>query len=217
MLFKPGSSKDPNRLQREWNDEIHPDLRTRLIELERFTVSRGIRPPLITQLVRYEDEQVAIYFVFWSKLLASQEPGPHQGMVDLEGDGTWRKLYPTEVAELSRLNHEIAAAIAGEEKTQAKTLGPGERAALVTEYLKARARNKSTWHSFKCAGDLRTTGGGGHWSRQDLAAVDEFLRPRCAKPQWEYLIHDVTAPHLHLARRDFGWKARGIAQRKAQT
>lgn len=198
MRFKEGREV---RLSGEYL-QIHPDLRQLLDGLSKFSVESGLPVPLATDLIRSAKEQVEIYVAFWTKLLDSLTPGPHYDRIDPEGDGTWRPLTLEEKTQRSTRARDVAGRIAAEEKRQHKTLGPDERAQLQRLVLVEAAEKRFTWHWCRCAADLRSR----HYTLAQLAQVAEWFSERCKKPQWEFLVHDVTAPHIHVARRDFGWR-----------
>lgn len=64
--------------------------------------------------------------------------------------------------------------------------------------LRDWARRRFSWHMVGCAVDLRIR----HYSMSEFRHVMEFLGKRCTGPEWELLSHDVTAPHIHVGRRD---------------
>jgi hypothetical protein len=64
--------------------------------------------------------------------------------------------------------------------------------------IMAWARARFSWHCVGCAVDLRSK----HYSGPQKSAVAAFLKTRCTGPEWEFLEHDVSGPHFHLALRD---------------
>jgi hypothetical protein len=60
------------------------------------------------------------------------------------------------------------------------------------------AFKRFSWHLIGCAVDIRSK----HYELAHLSAVMEYLRERCPKPEWELIEHDVSGPHVHIARRD---------------
>lgn len=65
------------------------------------------------------------------------------------------------------------------------------------------ARHRFTWHMAGCAVDIRSR----HYKVSELVRVMEFLNKRCPRPAWELLAHDITAPHVHVARKDLEKRA----------
>lgn len=63
------------RLEREYLDAIHPDLRKLLSDLDRWTEGRGYPPLTLTSLVRTEFEQEAIYAPRWLECVRRYEKG----------------------------------------------------------------------------------------------------------------------------------------------
>lgn len=157
----------------------HPDLQGVLSDFDAHSVKEGLPTPVVTDLVRSSESQVRIYVTFWRKLQAALEPGPRQGQFQ-EPDGTWRPLLVSEM--------QTAKEVRG----------------LTVEQLERKAAEKFTWHWVGCAADLRTH----HYSRAQLAQAIHWFEYRCRRPQWEFLVHDVTAPHMHVGRRDFDWRTR---------
>lgn len=202
MRFKEGNE---TRLRGDWDERIHPDLRTLLLKFEAFSSEKGLPPPLLTELVRDPEEQIRIYVTFWKKLIEAMKPGPHHGEIDPENDGTFRPLERSEKITAEDLEKAIEIRVAAEETARKVTLGEAQRAELVDVYLRERAAKKFTWHFARTAADGRTR----HYSKAQLVIVADFFKLECAdKNRWEFLIHDVTAPHFHVARRDFSWRAR---------
>ena len=167
------------RLCADW-PLVHPELRGLVDTFVRHSAALGLPDPLVTDAVRDRRDQVRIYVAHYRRLQAALLPGPHQGHIDPEDDGVWRPLTQAEVQEALAIQALDAAA------------------------LDARAAARFTWHWARCAADLRTR----HYSGPQLAAVARWFKARCARPDWEWVIHDVTAPHLHVARRDEAWRAR---------
>lgn len=159
---------------------IHPQLRQLLKDFDSFSEKEGLPNPVVTDLVRDTEGQVRIYVRFFRKLQAAQVAGPNWGMVDPEDDGTFRALTATEWV--------TAKEVAGLNETA----------------LRQRAARKFTWHWCRCAADLRSR----HYSQAQLHRVRRWFVDRCPQPLWEFLVHDVTAPHIHVARRDFVWRTR---------
>lgn len=50
------------REEREFNADLHPDTRAVVLELGRFCVLRGLRPPLLTVVGRTDQEQEDLYW-----------------------------------------------------------------------------------------------------------------------------------------------------------
>ncbi len=79
--------------------------------------------------------------------------------------------------------------------------------------LRAEAEQRFSWHLVNCAADVRTR----HYSEPDLARVELFFRervmvpaepgvePEC-KPDYEFQVHDVAGPHLHIAFKSFDYR-----------
>ncbi len=64
------------------------------------------------------------------------------------------------------------------------------------------ARFKPTWHKAFCAVDIRLS----DWTEEQKVELAAVLHDRFPKPMWEAIIEPHgTGPHLHLAKRDFGW------------
>jgi hypothetical protein len=165
---------------------LHPDLRQLLTDFEGWSAKQGLPEPVVTDLVRQPSAQQTIYLRFFRKLQRAMEPGPEQGRIDPEGDGTFRPLTLSELK-------------------QAKELRGLPEAELVT-----RAMGRFSWHLVRCAADLRSR----HYSPAQLAQVRRWFEERCQRPLYEFLVHDVTAPHLHVGRRDFAWRARVVLARQ---
>lgn len=205
MRFKDGPE---GRLRQEYDQEIHPDLRTLLVSFERWSQREGLPEPLLTQLVRRKSEQVDIYVCFWRKLLAALEPGEHQGQVHDDGAG-WRPLLPNEQAKAVELRKAVDQKLAAAATQFGGPLSDPQREQVTDGVLAAAAETKFTWHWVKCAADIRTVGGGAPvYSPEQLLRVKEWFAANCKLPQWEFLEHDVTAPHIHVGRRDFAWRSK---------
>lgn len=157
---------------------IHPDLIQLAGEFEAFSGAEGLPDPVVTDLIRNPADQEAIYLKFYTGLQAALEPGDRHGMIDTQGDGEWRALTPTEWHEADQVH------------------------GLTNVQLRIRAKERFTWHWVKCAMDLRTR----HYTRSQLVVAKSFFDKRCPKPSWEFLVHDVTAPHMHVGRRDAKWR-----------
>jgi len=157
--------------------EVHPEVVDLLRRFDIFSSANKLPEPVVTDLVRDVPSQVRIYVDFWEKLQASFAPGPHHLQFPDE-DGTWRALTPTEAKEAQEVRF------------------------LSDADLAIRASRRFTWHWAKCAADLRTY----HYSPTQLQTVHDWFEKRAKRPDWELLVHDVTAPHLHVARRDFRWR-----------
>jgi hypothetical protein len=160
--------------------DVHPDLRQLLLDFALWSQQHGLPDPVVTDLVRDVPAQIRIYVRFWLKLQAALQPGPRRGQIDPEGDGTWRALTP---AEAQRAKDVVG---------------------LTPQQLEEKARAQFTWHWCKCAADLRSR----HYTPAEKRKVRAWFEARCPRPLWEFLIHDVTAPHIHVARRDFDWRRR---------
>lgn len=191
-------------MEHYWKNEIHPDLRTILVSGDRFCEQNGLPEQVMTDGKRDPKGQVRIYVTYWRKLLRSLLPGEHQGKIDPEGDGTFRALNTEDLKQLAKLTKAINERVGKEEAAQKRCLGQAERDAFVTLLLEELAAKKFTWHWVLCACDLRTR----HYKPPQLLMLNDFYGVRCKQPQWEHLVHDVTAPHRHLARRDFAWRAK---------
>lgn len=161
-----------------WLDTIHPQLRRLLIAFDVWSVSQGLPQPVITDLVRDMDGQVRIYLGHYQRLRAALVPGPHQLQIDPEEDGKWRRLSLQEEQEAKEIR------------------------ALTPEQLEERARSRFTWHWVRCAADIRTW----HYTPSQLHTVALWFRERTATEEWEFKIHDVHGPHIHVGRRDKAWR-----------
>jgi hypothetical protein len=159
--------------------DAHPELRELLYIFDEWSHVEGLPEPVITDLFRDIPSQIRIYVAFWRKLQASLEPGPRAGQLQ-DPDGTWRPLTPSEQQTAKELR------------------------GLFQAELEKKAETKFTWHWVRCAADVRTY----HYSRAELAKVKAWFEARCQRPRWEFLVHDVTAPHMHIGRRDFEWRTR---------
>jgi hypothetical protein len=88
---------------------------------------------------------------------------------------------------------------------------PEKKLALILHALSEQglvqwAINKFTWHRCKCAVDMRTR----HYLPPQLKRIAARIESQCPHERgddWEFLIHDITAPHMHLAIRDPVWLA----------
>lgn len=68
--------------------------------------------------------------------------------------------------------------------------------------VKTWCRLRSSWHKPFCAVDIGLSG----WKPESVAVATEFLAGQCPKPMWEIISEPHgTGPHLHIARRDYGW------------
>lgn len=172
----------------------HPDLRTLICEFANFSKRQSLPPPVITELGRSRARQRAIYLKRFGKLLDGLAPGERRHMIDPEDDGTWRRFNEEDLQEAQRLSALVASG-----------LRHGKSVLGVLEEL---ADNRFTWHWVNAAADLRTTGGGGHYTPAQLEIVTAFFEARCKKPNWEFKKHDTAGPHIHIGRRDLGWKER---------
>jgi hypothetical protein len=100
--------------------------------------------------------------------------------------------------------------------TAPETLGPSDRQRAVEIRGKTQAElmelagKRFSWHCVNTAVDVRTF----HYTKEQLAKVDEWFKARCKRPEWEYLIHDVAGPHIHLGNRDFKWKEKQLVARR---
>jgi hypothetical protein len=76
-------------------------------------------------------------------------------------------------------------------------------AEMTEEQRKKWARSRFSWHLVACGVDLRNS----YYSAEQLERVMAFLKEGRVSPLWEILAHDVSAGnHIHLGRRDFGWR-----------
>lgn len=65
------------------------------------------------------------------------------------------------------------------------------------------ASKKFSWHSVRCAVDIRNS----HYTHEQLLAVLQHLKPLCRSPMWELLSHDIgRGEHIHIGRQDFAWR-----------
>jgi hypothetical protein len=177
------NERDDTPLRLSW-PKLHPDVTGLVAAFAHFSEHEGLPDPVVTDTIRKPASQVRIYTRFFKKLQHALKEGPHKGQIDPEDDGIFRPLTPTELV----MAQDVAA--------------------LTDEQLSAKAGQRFSWHMVNCAVDLRTR----HYSRQQLIRVREFFEERCPKPKFELLFHDVTAPHLHVARRDMEWKTRLLPQ-----
>ena len=159
----------------------HPDLRRLLVAFDAFSAEADLPEPIVTDLCRDGEAQARIYTAHYRRLQAALERGPQYMRIDPEDDGTYRPLSKQEQRE--------AYEVSGKSEAQ----------------LRQRALGRFTWHFCRCAADLRTR----HYSAEQLKAARGFFAERDVRlPGWEFLVHDITAPHAHVARRDFEWRAR---------
>lgn len=93
-------------------------------------------------------------------------------------------------------------------KTDELRMAEGDRKLAITlvdkseAQLRVLAERKFTWHVFGCAGDFRVI----HYSGVELSRVRGWLGEQATQPLWEFLVHDVAGPHIHLGRRDREWQ-----------
>jgi hypothetical protein len=165
---------------------VHPELRQLLVDFEAFSQKAGLPEPVVTDLVRHPSAQQTIYLRWFRKLQQALEPGANRGSIDPEGDGSYRPLTLSEMKQAKELR------------------------GLQEHELVQRAVGRFSWHLVRCAADLRTR----HYSPQQKVQVLRWFEERCPRPLWEFLHHDVTAPHLHVGRRDFAWRARLVLARQ---
>lgn len=164
MLFKDGPE---GRLAKEVHEQVHPDLRGLLCEIDFFCRDIELPAVMVTHAVRKLDEHVAIYVPYWKRLISMLENG-------------------------EKLSHaEAKLAVEYHKKS--------------VEELEALAARRWSWHMCHCAVDLRTR----HWTPTQLLQVVAFAETKTAdRRKWEFLVHDVTAAHMHLAVRDFDYRSR---------
>lgn len=143
----------------------HPDLILVFSEFEAFSFKRGLPEPVLTELVRWPEENAQTYLKVWREMMRKARVGEHLSDEDSELVAELIALTPTE--------------------------------------LEQRAKEKFTWHSIRCAGDLRTR----IYSPVQLAHAVSWFQHRCQKPMWELVtkLHG-TGPHIHIGRRDFRWR-----------
>lgn len=108
----------------------------------------------------------------------------------------------------------VEAYQAGEKQTPADQKAALKYQHKTVEELAIEARGRFTWHEVKCAVDIRTR----HYAEPELKKVVAFLMERIARPGddgrpqilagYEFLEHDIHGPHLHLAVRDFSYRAK---------
>lgn len=68
--------------------------------------------------------------------------------------------------------------------------------------LKNWCRWRSSWHKPWTAVDI----GLADWNTPEVLSLHLWLQKRCPKPMWEVIDEPHgTGPHLHIARRDYGW------------
>lgn len=81
------------------------------------------------------------------------------------------------------------------------------------DYLRAKAINQFTWHLVRCAADIRIR----HWTKDQLKQVVSFVSEKAKDSRlWEFLVHDVSGPHMHIGIRDFSFRSR-FDPRKGET
>lgn len=79
--------------------------------------------------------------------------------------------------------------------------------------LAKRALQRFSWHMVRCAADLRIR----HYSVAQLKQVEAFMRARTTNTKyWEFLVHDVSGPHIHVGVRDFKYRAEFSPKPKEQ-
>jgi hypothetical protein len=159
---------------------VHPDTKLIATELDQWCAEHAFPSPIITDCVRVIDDQIGIYVPHYIRLQASLRAGPHQGKIDPEGDGTWRNITLSEAQEAKEVRD------------------------LDLPALRLRAANRFSWHLARCALDFRTR----QYTREQLVEVKSWFTRRCVRPQFFFLAHDVTAPHIHVERRDAAWRAK---------
>lgn len=162
----------PGRMEREW-PEMHPELHSLMLDWNDFSDKQGLPPPTFTQLVRYREEQKAIYFQHWKQLISTLQTKGPDALTLLDRQTAQQYLHFTD------------------------------------EELMAEAEKRFTWHWVACAVDMRTVGPNPakpHYSLEQMQLAVGFFNQRCPKPLWEFLVHDVHGPHMHIGRRDFSWR-----------
>lgn len=157
----------------------HPELQALFQGFNEYSAAQAFPDPVLTEVGRDETGMVRIYVRFYRKLQQSLE-GPHHGMIDPEDDGTFRPLTLKESDEAKEIR------------------------GLFEAELVHRAQARFSWHTVLCAYDLRTR----HYSAAQLPLVVAWFQERCKRPDWEFLVHDVHGPHIHVGRRDFEWRTK---------
>lgn len=172
-------------IEAQWRSEIHPDLRTLLVQFDAYSLESALPTCVLTDLVRSPDEQVLIYVRFWRALVDGLNHGPPY-MVDPEGDGKKRLMTVKEVDKAKEV--------------RGKTY----------DELADLASLKFTWHWCRCAADIRTF----HYNTAQLSMVVRWFETHTqdvgpdGRKKWEFLVHDVHGNHMHVGRKDFFWRSR---------
>lgn len=105
------------------------------------------------------------------------------------------------IVHKSRLNpNELSAS---QQRELASVLG------LTKAQLERKALARPSNHLWRCAVDVRTK----HYTpTQKQIAATWFSRALKVDGQlpahWEFLVHDIAGPHIHVGRRDADWKAK---------
>ncbi len=177
-------------LEAQFRDQLHPDVRTVVLELARWSEMEGLPPPRVLQVGRTEQAQVDRYVPYGRRVLA----GLRNRCVLSERE---RKDALQLVERISRQ--------------------PGHSD---DSHITLWALTRASWHRCWCAADLVLGEERGararvlEWLRRRMA----LDAAPAGGPRWELLAPDASPfgcssepakqEVLHLARRDFSWRSR---------
>lgn len=103
-----------DRMAKELATIVHPELRALLADLDQWSGDHHLPPVTVTQLVRYLDEQVAIYTGYWRGLVARLASDPASlSPAEREQAEAMREHSPEQLREAARGRftwHQVACA-----------------------------------------------------------------------------------------------------------
>lgn len=187
-------------LRQQFQGQLNAETREVVERFGAFSKEESLPKAVVTCVFREPVENSSIYYYFYKRLQAAVVKGDRYGMIT-EKDGRWRPLSESEWA----LEREIHMA--------------------TDDQLRERAAQKASYHMLNLAVDLRSkhysttsklrkTGalqdsiisdfGVALWffeSKEKLPKQTEMVDDRLTQ-KWEFLVHDITAPHIHVARHN---------------
>lgn len=193
--------KDPTKMKEEFK-QLHPELRFLAVDLDEWSIAAKIQQPIITEIFRPLDRNVAAYLVHWKGL-----------RLELVNNGCIRdknaRIEVQNRREMASLCSRLRAqALVGSVLTgRVLPLEERIRAAgiLSDAALKDDASARFSWHMVGCAMDLRMH----HYTSKELEAVMGHLSRHCRNgSEWELVEDSVVAPCIHVARKDEEWRKR---------
>lgn len=110
--------------------------------------------------------------------------------------GLWRDIQLKERVSPATLTAEDRHWLDGTRRKDAPAIR-----GLSPEQLRAAGLKLFSWHCRHTAADLSVRA----YTADQQRRVWAWFSAECAGPRWELLLHTVTGPHVHIARRDWTW------------